>query len=123
MDCIEFWNKVENNMITRGFSSKTPVEFEVKPAICNWSPHIGRFTRSSNLLVNNEHREIHKATGEIEADCRELSEERLIEFMHKEKLPEIRELARKAGISDKGSKLDIINRVKGALKRHNVKFN
>ena len=123
VDCIEFWNKVENNMISRGFSPKIPVEFEVKPAICNWSPHIGRFTRSSNLLVNTEHRKIHKATGEIEEDCRELSEERLIEFMHKEKLPEIRELARKAGISDKGSKLDIINRMKGALERHNVKFN
>ena len=123
VDCIEFWNKVENNMIARGFSPKIPVEFEVKPAICNWSPHIGRFTRSSNLLVNTEHRKIHKATGEVEADCRELSEERLLEFMHKEKLAEIKELARKAGISDKGSKLDIINRVKGALDRNNVTFN
>ena len=85
MDCDKVWNKVEINMIMRGFTATIPLELEVKPSICNWSPYIGKFTRSSNLRVNTEHRKIHKVTGELEVDCKELSEERLLEFMHKGK--------------------------------------
>ena len=61
--------------------------------------------------------------GGIEADCREISEERLIEFMHKGKDVEIRQIARKAGVSDKGSKLDIINRVQRVLHGDKAKCN
>ena len=76
-DCQEFWNKVETNMIMRGFSLNIPLEFQVKPSICNWSSFIGKFTRSNNVMVNTEHRNSHRTTGEVEADCREVSEERL----------------------------------------------
>ena len=102
VDCEEFWSKVKTNMIIRGFCLNTPVDFEVKPSICNWSPHIGKCTRSSNLLVNTEHRKIQKGTGELEADCKDLSEERLLEFMHKGKLIESKQVARKVGVSDRG---------------------
>ena len=56
VDCQEFWNKVETNMIMRGFSLKKLLDFQVKPSICNWSSFIGTFTRSNNLMVNTEHR-------------------------------------------------------------------
>ena len=107
----------------KGFATNTPVDLAIKPSIINWSPYIGRFTRSSNLIVNTEHRKIHKDSGELEADCRELSQERLIEYMHKGKVVEIRKIAMKVGVSDKGSKLDIINRVQAVLHRNNTKFN
>ena len=35
--------------------------------------------------------------------------------MHEGKVNEVRKIARKAGVNDKGSKLDIINRVQMAL--------
>ena len=123
VDCEEFWNKVDVNMSMKGFAQNTPGDMTIKPSILNWSPYIGRFTRASNLLVNTEHRKIHKDSGQLEAECRELSEERLIEYMHKGKGVEIRKIARKVGVSDKGSKLDIINRVQTALHRNNTKFN
>ena len=123
VDCEEFWDKVEINVLMKGFVISTPVDLAIKPSIHNWSPYMGRCTRSSNFLVNTEHRKIHKDTGELEADCRELSQERLMEFMHKGKAVEIRKIARKVGVSDKGSKLDIINRVQRALHRNKTKFN
>ena len=123
VDCEGFWNKVEMNIVMKGFTSSIPSDLQVTPSIFNWSPYMGRFTRSNNLMVNTEHRKINKQSGEIEADCRELSEERLIEFMHKGKAVEIRQIARKAGVSDKGSKLDILNRVQRALHGDKAKFN
>ena len=123
VNCEEVWNTVEMNIVMKGFTSSTPSDLQVKPSILNWSPYMGRFTRSNTLMVNTEHRKSSKQSGEIEADCRELSEDHLIEFMHKEKAVEIRQIARKAGVSDKGSKLDIINRVQRALHGDKAKFN
>ena len=123
VDCKEFWNKVEMNIVMKGFTSSIPSDLQVTPSILNWSPYMGRFTRSNTLMVNTEHRKSNKQSGEIEADCRELSEEHLLEFMHREKGFEIRQIARKAGVSDKGSKLDIINRVQRVLHDDKAKFN
>ena len=74
-------------------------------------------------MYNSESRKIHWETGEIEIDCRELSEERLIETMFESKLNDLRKLARKVGVSCKGRKLDIINRINDGLGSRNEKFN
>ena len=58
----------------------------------------------------------------MEAGCKELLEAQLLEFMHKATLIESKQVARKVGISDRGSKLYIINRIKGALNRNTVQF-
>ena len=123
VDFVEFWDKVEINVLMEGLVISAPVDLVMKPSIHNWSPYIGRSTRSNNFLVNTEHRKIHKDTGELDADCRELSQKRLIEFMHKGKAVRVRKIARKVGVSDKGSKSDIINRVQRALHRNKTKFN
>ena len=62
-------------MSIMGLTQTTPVEIEFKPSISNWLPHVGKFTRSSKLLVTIEHQTIHKATEELEVDCREPLEE------------------------------------------------
>ena len=46
-----------------------------------------------------------------------------MECLNKGQLVEITKIARKVGFSDKGSKLEITNRIKGALNRHNIKCN
>ena len=84
---------------------------------------MGRNTRSSNVMVNTEHRKGHKDNREIEPDCRELCEERLIDHMHKDKTCDIRKIAGKVGVSDKGSNLDIVTRVRAALQKSSTKFN
>ena len=43
--------------------------------------------------------------------------------MHYGKVVEIGKISRKVGVSDKGSKFDIINRVQAVLHRNNTKFN
>ena len=122
VDFEEFWDKVEINVLMEGLVISTPVNLAIKPSIHNWLPYLGKSTRSSNFLVNTEHRKIHKDTGELDADCRELSQKRLIEFMHKGKAVRVRKIARKVGVSDKGSKSDIINRVQRALHRNKTKI-
>ena len=109
VDCEEFWSKEDH--------------FGIKPSTANWSPYMGSNTRFSNIMVNTEHRKVHKDSGEVEPDCRELCQEPLIEHMHEEKTCEITKIARKIGVTDKGSKLDSINRVKAALQKINTKFN
>ena len=59
----------------------------------------------------------------MEADCKELLEAQLLQFMHKGTLIKLKQVARKVGVSDRGSKVYIINRVKGALNRNTVHFN
>ena len=56
VDCEEFWDKVEVNMIMKGFAQNTPGDMTIKPSILNCSPYIDRFTRASILLVNTEHK-------------------------------------------------------------------
>ena len=60
---------------------------------------------------------IKRDNGDLEIECRELSQERLIELLHQGNLPEIKQTARRMGVSAGGSKLDIINRVQDALQK------
>ena len=83
---------------------------------------MGKLIRTNTFMVNTEHRKIHKQSGELEVDCREVSEGRLIKFTHTGKVITIRKIAMKVGMSEKGSKLDIINRVKHALRGSDTKF-
>ena len=73
-------------MINRAFSLSIHMDFHVKLSVLNWLPHLGKFTRSSNLLVNTKPQKIQKGTGELEADCKELLEECVLKCMRKRKL-------------------------------------
>ena len=123
VDSDDFWAKVLGGILSRGFNGRKVDDWVIEPRLSFWSPYIGPQSRISNLLVNSEHRKVNRETGEIEIDCRELSEERLIETMFESKHCDLQKLARKVGVSGKGSKLDIINRVKEGLGTQNTKFN
>ena len=75
VNCEEFWYIVEMNMIMKGLTINIPAQLVLKPSLIIWSPYMGKSTRSSNLMVNTEHRKVHKGSGEVEPDCRELCEE------------------------------------------------
>ena len=123
VNCEDFWKTVTKAMLSRGFRNRKITSIDIQPNLLNWSPYIGPNSRNCNFLYNSESRKIHWETGEIEIDCRELSEERLIETMFESKLNDLRKLARKVGVSCKGRKLDIINRINDGLGSRNEKFN
>ena len=125
VDCERFWEKPSLSMVLNGFSGANVESLKLKPKLTDWAPFIGKNTRCGKLLVNSEHRKIKRDNGDLEMECRELSQERLIELLHQGKLPEIKQTARRMGVSAGGSKLDIINRVQDALQRdiESTRFN
>eukprot|EP00795_Rhopilema_esculentum_P016114 gene16114-7464_t len=123
VNCDEFWSKIVTNSICTGFPNRSLPSVKVTPSLAFWAPYIGQKTRVGYYVVNSEHRKVHRKTGEPEIDCRELSQERLLEQMFEAKIPDVRRLARKVGVSAKGSKIDLINRMKEAIGRNDEKFN
>eukprot|EP00112_Aurelia_sp_Birch-Aquarium-sp1_P018841 Seg4562.3 transcript_id=Seg4562.3/GoldUCD/mRNA.D3Y31 product="ATP-dependent helicase SGS1" protein_id=Seg4562.3/GoldUCD/D3Y31 len=115
IDSDDFWAKVLGGILSKGLNGRKIENFFIEPRLSFWLSYIGPQSQISNLLVNSEHRKVNHDTGEIEIDCRELSEERLIETMFERKHCDLQKLARKVGVNCKGSKLDIINRVKEGL--------
>ena len=99
VNCEDFWKTVTKAMLSRGFRNRKITSIDIQPNLLNWSPYIGPNSRNCNFLYNSESRKIHWETGEIEIDCRELSEERLIENIFESKLNDLRKLARKVGVS------------------------
>ena len=81
-DFDAFSGKVELSMILRGFSNDTIPKFEVNPNLLFWSSFIRCHTRKGPLLLNTKHRKVNWSTGELESDCREISEERPLELPH-----------------------------------------
>ena len=122
VDCDEFWGKVELSMILRGFSNCTVPKFKVNSNLLFWSPFIGRHTRKGPLLLNTEHRKVSRSTGELESDCREISEERLLELLHNYTYKEVNEIAQSISTPPRGSKLDVIMQIKQAISKDDEKF-
>lgn len=118
----DFWEKVELSMILRGFSNRTAPAFDVNPNLLSWSPFIRRHTRKGSLQLNTEHRKVDRSTGELEGDCREISEERLLELLHNSTYKEVQKFAQSIGTKPKRSKLDVIMQIKQAISKDEEKF-
>ena len=110
-------------MIVRGFPGVAVQEFCVKPDLLNWAPFIGSDTRESKRVFNTEHRKVKVEDGKIEDDCREVTEERLLEMLHHSTLKEVRSFAKRLGLTGTGSKLEIIMNIKNAVQNNDEKFN
>ena len=104
VDCERFWEKPSLSMVLNGFSGANVKSIKLKLKLTDWAPFIGKNTRCGKLLVNSEHRKIKRDNGDLEIECRELSQERLIELLHQGKLPEIKQTVRRIGVSAGGSK-------------------
>eukprot|EP00795_Rhopilema_esculentum_P010055 gene10055-18694_t len=61
-----------------------------------WAPYMGPNASCSDYIPNSEHRKVHRESGEMGADCQELSEERLLEQLFRRKLVNVQKLAKKA---------------------------
>ena len=127
VDCKKFWERVENSIVAKGLTEKTLEEFRISPNLLFWSPYIGPQTRSSQFILNTEHRKISKDNGKLEADCREITEERLLEMLQNMNYSAIKQIAKGIGIKgdkvNKGSKMDIIMHIKNCISKDDEKFN
>ncbi|CAB3981825.1 Hypothetical predicted protein [Paramuricea clavata] len=98
VDCENFWANVELSMIVHGI------------------------TRRGKDLYNTEHWKVKIENAKIEEDCREITEERLLELLHQSMLKDTQSLAKKLGLAGKVSKLDIIMNIKNAVQNDEEKF-
>jgi len=122
VDCECFWEKVELAMLVRGFPRRTVPEFEVQTQLLSWSPFIGKMTRKNDLLLNTEHRKIDRNSGELERDCRDITEERLLELLNNSTSKEVSSFVRTLGLKPKGTKLDVVMQVKHAISKDDATF-
>ena len=121
--CDDFWDSTATSVLSKGFIGRKFDRLSLEPNLSFWSPYIGRNARAGDYVVNSEHRKIHRETGAPEADCREISAERLVEELFESKTNDIKTLARKVNVSTKGSKLDIIGRIRASLGEDSARFN
>ena len=116
VDWTSYWNMVEKSIIAKGFRGRKVARLQITPKMSFWSPFIGAKSRIGNTVFNSEHRKVSRVLGvDNELECRELSEERLCAVIMEGKLREIQAIAESVGISRKGSKLDIVNRIKSTI--------
>ncbi|XP_046858666.1 uncharacterized protein LOC124452120 [Xenia sp. Carnegie-2017] len=111
VDAEKYWQQVNCGILYRG------VLREIKPSYKFWAPYIGPKCRRGRKLFNTEymkayHKQNLTSAGATSDEC---SIEKLMDLFCEGKVPVIREMARSLNVSDKGSKLDIINRIKSVL--------
>ncbi|KAA8585590.1 hypothetical protein FQN60_004284, partial [Etheostoma spectabile] len=110
-----FWEAVTMEVIIRGLyppGCRNP--FVVKPTYHNWSPWIGPQTRRSDILINTESEKVHLPDSNSDAE-QILTEERLADEVLNLKLPEIRKLCSQCGIDSRGSKMDLVLRLRDKM--------
>ena len=112
VDCNKFWENVELNAVANAFPDRKIKSLEIKPHLNCWSPYLGKATRHGNNLLNTEFKKVNKSTGKLEADCRFMTEERILEMLFSEKLKKVKSVAKSCNIATKGSKLDILLKIK-----------
>ena len=110
----EFWRRVELNIMPKVFSRITLKSLSLKPNLYFWAPYIGKKTRRCINVLNTEHkkiRQVHEST-EVQDECKETNEERLLEMLSNDKLKKVKKAARSCNVSTIGSKIDIICELK-----------
>ena len=118
-----FWEKFEKKILLHAFSGRAISELNLKPNFKEWAPYLGPFTRADDIVLNFEHRKINKGNGKLEEECREMSQERILEMLSNDSYLQVKNIAKRCKISTAGSKIDIIMRLKSVLTRDEEKFN
>ena len=116
--------KIELVVISKAFTRSNLKSLNIKPNLHYWAPYIGRKTRRCSNILNTEHRKVKTGTEKnIENDdCREMTEERLLEMLSNDTLREVKSAAKTCKVSTVGSKMDIIMRIKAAALKDGKKY-
>ncbi|KAM9344390.1 uncharacterized protein KZ484_016720 [Pholidichthys leucotaenia] len=113
----EFWDTVSMGMIACGFlKSGDSNPYSVKPNFHNWAPWIGRETRKDAIILNTEYQKLHTTNPQDRTAEMPVTEERLGDELLKLKVRDIKNLCKVCGLSDEGSKNDLILRLREEMK-------
>ena len=122
MNVNDFWKNVKRCMVLRGFLGRHVKEFDIQPSLLNWAPFIGKNTRNGDEVYNTEIRKIQPHSQALESNCRDVTEERILELLSQNGAKEVAELYKKLGGSGTGSKLDLIMKIKNIINNDEAKF-
>ncbi|XP_070400206.1 HMG domain-containing protein 3-like isoform X1 [Nothobranchius furzeri] len=115
-DIEGFWNSVHLEMISRGFfPSGTKNPFSVPPSYTSWAPWIGNETRTSDIVLNTEFQKVGISSSH-EAKLSGVTEDRLLDELAKQKVGVARKLCKACNIDSKGSRFDLITRLREKMK-------
>ncbi|XP_070399217.1 uncharacterized protein [Nothobranchius furzeri] len=115
-DIEGFWNSVHLEMISRGFfPSGVKNPFSVPPSYTSWAPWIGNETRTSDIVLNTEFQKVGISSSH-EAKLSGVTEDRLLDELAKQKVGVVRKLCKACNIDSKGSRFDLITRLKEKMK-------
>ncbi|KAG9267226.1 hypothetical protein AMEX_G18045 [Astyanax mexicanus] len=116
----EFWDSVNLEMIARGFvQSRAKNPLAVYPSFDRWAPWIGGHTRKSDIVLNTEYQKLSSAKATAESELVMVTEERLVDELRKQKVGIVRKLCKACNIDSKGSRDDLILRLRNEMKnRH-----
>ena len=120
VDSESFWVEVELDVIRKAFSLSS--QTKVRPSLTYWAPYMNEKSRNSSVMLNTEYKKISVDTGTMEEDFREMSEERILELLSHGTVKDVQLNARRCNVSDKGSKYDILFRIKEAIKKDTESF-
>jgi len=85
---------VQLTMLVRGFPDTNIAGINVQPNLLKWSPDIG-----PPVLINTEHRKVTGADqSELEKECRDITEERLVEHLTQKTALEVKKMAVSLGV-------------------------
>ncbi|XP_046567032.1 uncharacterized protein LOC124275490 [Haliotis rubra] len=116
-----FWNQtVEASLLYRGFGKEAANDGRVSPSYDNWAPFVG-LARKDAKAFNTEAEKLRSLTkhlqdGDFDAGDRDLTEDVLMQMLCEKKVPEVRHWCTKMEVDAKGTKLEMINRLKEKLK-------
>ncbi|XP_025765260.1 uncharacterized protein LOC109202981 [Oreochromis niloticus] len=115
-DIEGFWNSIHLEMISRGFfPSGVKNPFSVPPSYTHWAPWIGSETRTSDIVLNTEFQKVGTSSSH-EAKLSSVTEDRLLDELAKQKVGVVRKLCKACNIDSKGSRFDLITRLREKMK-------
>ncbi|XP_077056136.1 uncharacterized protein LOC143736817 isoform X2 [Siphateles boraxobius] len=113
VDIGDFWDSVCLERIARAFvPSDRQNPFQVQPTYNHWAPWIGSHTRKSNMVLNTEHEKVHMSMQPNECREMDITEDRLLDEISNLKVHAIRKLCKECGIDSRGSKMELILRLR-----------
>ncbi|KAL0152812.1 hypothetical protein M9458_051882 [Cirrhinus mrigala] len=117
VDIKLFWDSVMSEIVCSGLlpcGRKNP--FVVLPCYNNWAPWIGPKTRRDDIVFNTEHEKFHAPRQATEMADLQMTEERLQDALINLKVEMVRKLCKQCGLDSKGSKMDLILRLRDEMK-------
>ncbi|XP_028649584.2 HMG domain-containing protein 3 [Erpetoichthys calabaricus] len=118
VDIEQFWRSVCLEMVARGFfPSRAQNPFSVEPTYENWAPWIGKHTRKAQIVLNTEYEKVTTSkSAPEEAQIINLSEDRLVDELMKQKVGVVRKLCRACNIDSRGSRMDMLSRLRAEMR-------